>query len=172
MFCLFTPKGWSKWPVKTLCNYKRMWLGKGRHETWYVDWPCRPWDIADPCTLQTCLTEATEGLQSALPPNCPCWSTASPLNLVVTFSSSSLFCDHIPVSTLLFLLHNDGWDCIVLSLHGPWYSLSQQFGGEPVFAPCVGIELKYSLRKQTAEHTQPPSLSWVWGIFPRRSNEM
>lgn len=78
----------------------------------------------------------------------------SPLNLGVTFSSSFLPCD-IPVSTLLFLLQNDGWDYIVLNLQGPRYSLSQQFGGDPVFGPCVGIELKCSLRKQTAEHSTP-----------------
>lgn len=28
IFCLFTTKGWLKWSVKTLCNYKRMWQGK------------------------------------------------------------------------------------------------------------------------------------------------
>jgi hypothetical protein len=73
----------------------------------------------------------------------------------ITFCSSSLPCDHTPVSALLFLLQNDGWDCIVSNLQGPRYSLSQQFGGEPVFGPCVRIELKCSSRKQTTEHSIP-----------------
>lgn len=118
MFCLFTPKGWSKWPVKTLCNYKRMWLGKGRHETWYVDWPCRPWDIADLCTLQACLTEATEGLQSALPPNCPC--------LEYCFSFEP--CCHIqfillvlwPHSCLYIALSSTQWWMGLYCLKPPW----------------------------------------------------
>lgn len=116
---------------------------------------CRVWEGVHLGTLQKCMSEAREEFHFALPPNSSCWNTASPFNSGVTFCSSSLPCDHTPVSALLFLLQNDGWDCIVLNLQGPRYSLSQQFGGEPVFGLCVGIELKCSSWKQTTEHSIP-----------------
>ena len=141
-----------------------------RNENWHVDQPCRAWEAVDSYIKQACLTEAREDSSLPFLHVVPDGVLLFPLNLGVTFSSSFLPCDHIPVSALLFLLQNDGWDYIVLNLQGPRYSLSQQFGGDPVFGPCVGIELKCSLKKKTAEHSTPHRARSE-DSFLQRSNE-